>query len=181
MNYASNVERSVYWRTYLSTHSVLGIHSLLLVHLLTGYASPRDDRTTLDSQREVAGTNKLEKILDYIMFDWKGTMCILLPHTRSRGTQNSLGFQGSCCGWGIQLNRFQVLLDHWALGRQTASTWYGNSERKDAFVTLLVPPQSRTHSLAKGSFSQLGRKDKIHFNFCIWMAWKCLAFTLLCL
>lgn len=168
MNYASNVERRVYWWTYLSTHSVLGIHSLLLVHLLTGYASPRDDRTTLDFQREVAGTNKLEKTWEYNMFYWKGTACILLPHTRSRGTQNSLVFQGSCCGWGIQLNRFRVLVDHWALVRRTASTWYGNSERKDAFVTLLGPPQSRTHSLAKGSFSQLGRKqDKIHSNFCI--------------
>lgn len=61
MNYASKVERRVYWWTYLSTHSVLGIHSLLLVHLLTGYASPRDDRTTLGFQREVAGTNRLEK------------------------------------------------------------------------------------------------------------------------
>ena len=43
--------------TYLSTHSVLGIHSLLLVCLLTGYASPHGDRTTRGFQTVVALIN----------------------------------------------------------------------------------------------------------------------------
>lgn len=42
---------------YLSTRSVVGTHSLLLARLLTGYASPRGDRTTLDFQMVVALTN----------------------------------------------------------------------------------------------------------------------------
>lgn len=41
---------------YLSTHSVVGIHSLLLVRLSTGCASPRGDRTTLGFQMVVALT-----------------------------------------------------------------------------------------------------------------------------
>lgn len=42
---------------YLSTHSVVGTHSLLLVRLLTSYASPHGDRTTLGFQKVVALTN----------------------------------------------------------------------------------------------------------------------------
>lgn len=43
---------------YLSTRSVVGTHSLLLAPLLTGYASPRGDRTTLGFQMVVALTKK---------------------------------------------------------------------------------------------------------------------------
>lgn len=47
--------------THLSTHSGLGIHSLLLVYPCTGCASLHDDKTTLGFQKVVALTNKRKK------------------------------------------------------------------------------------------------------------------------